>query len=418
MMEWQLIELGEVIETNLETYSIKENWKYINYLDTGSITENKISKIQKLVVSKDKIPSRAKRKVCLGDIIYSTVRPNQKHYGQIKIRIDNLLVSTGFVTIRAIVDKADNDFIYWYLSQNRIVDRLHQIGEHSTSTYPSIKSSDIESLLLYLPSLEEQKEIAKTLSNLDQKITLLRQQNETLEQMAQTLFKRWFVDFEFPNEQGRPYQSSGGKMVASELGEIPEGWRVGVVGDHVLHSTKSITPGKEPKKAFYHYSIPAYDKGKYPSIDLGETILSNKYIVEADSILVSKLNPSKSRIWTVFNLKEKSICSTEIQVFIPNDNSYAFSFGLFHANFIKKEMAQRASGTSSSHQRVRPKDILNIECIIPSSTTLIRFEESVVKLLKKTEDNQEEIQTLTKLRDSLLPKLMSGAIRVPTTIQK
>ena len=214
------------------------------------------------------------------------------------------------------------------------------------------------------------------------------------------------------SENGKPYKSSGGKMVDSELGEIPLGWRVGVVADHVTHSTKSISPNKNTEKSFCHYSIPAYDKGRYPTIDLGETILSNKYQVFENSILVSKLNPRTSRIWVVFEPKENSICSTEIQVFIPNEYSYGYSFGLFHSKEVKLEMAQRASGTSSSHQRVRPGDILNIECTVPNEEVLKKFEFTVLELLKKTDCNQEEIQSLTKLRDTLLPKLMSGKLKV------
>ena len=86
-----------------------------------------------------------------------------------------------------------------------------------------------------LSDVDDQKEIAKTINIYDQKITLLREQNQTLEELAQTLFKRWFVEFEFPNENGQPYKSSGGKMVESELGEIPEGWRVGIVEDLTIN---------------------------------------------------------------------------------------------------------------------------------------------------------------------------------------
>ncbi len=281
------------------------------------------------------------------------------------------------------------------------------------SAVPTLNRNNIHNITIDVPStVQEQKEIADILSNLDKKITLLRKQNQDLEELTQTLFKRWFVEFEFPNTNGEPYLSSGGKMIESELGKIPEGWTIGDVSNHVTHSTESINPGDNPETKFNHYSIPAFDNGRYPTIDLGETILSNKYKVLENSILVSKLNPSTSRIWPVISLKENAICSTEIQVFIPNMNSYAFAFGLFHYGGVKREMAQRASGTSSSHQRVRPGDILNIECINPKKEVLQLFEESVFKIIKKVEDNQEEIQTLTQLRDTLLPKLMSGELRV------
>lgn len=304
--------------------------------------------------------------------------------------------------------KVDLDFVYYtlVLFQKRL--KKLAIG----SVQDNINLGTFMNIKFPFPSLDEQKEIAKTLSNLDSKISLLRQQNETLEELAQTLFKRWFVDFEFPDENGQPYKSAGGKMIDSELGEIPEGWRVGEVSDFVFHSTKSISPNMEPDKMYSHYSIPAFDNGRYPTKDTGGSILSNKYVVLDNSILVSKLNPSTSRIWTVFKPCANPICSTEIQVFIPNKNTYAFAFGFFHHSSIKREMSQRASGTSSSHQRVRPSDILNIECVVPSEESILKFEETVLGLLKMTEENQEEIQTLTQLRDTLLPKLMSGNLSI------
>ncbi|MGE0087507.1 MAG: hypothetical protein AB7S75_24120 [Desulfococcaceae bacterium] len=108
--DWTKTTLGNIIVTNDFTYSNKDNWEFINYLDTGNLTENNISEIQHLIVGKDEIPSRAKRKILPGDIVYSTVRPNQKHYGIIKNPPSNLLVSTGFVTIRAKAEIADTNF--------------------------------------------------------------------------------------------------------------------------------------------------------------------------------------------------------------------------------------------------------------------------------------------------------------------
>lgn len=188
--------LGDYIVVNDATYSQKEAWRQINYLDTGNITENRISEFQHLIVGKDKIPSRARRKVQPGDIVYSMVRPNQRHYGLLKELPEKLLVSTGFAVIRGKEGLACTEFIYWFLAQDRIVKQLHTIAEHSTSAYPSIRPKDIEELKLNLPPLPEQRAIAHILGTLDDKIELNRRMNETLEEMAQALFKSWFVDFD------------------------------------------------------------------------------------------------------------------------------------------------------------------------------------------------------------------------------
>lgn len=178
--EWKEVKLGDVCQTNLKTYSVKDNWEFINYLDTGNITKNKISEIQLFDSDLDKIPSRAKRIVEIGDIIYSTVRPNQHHYGIIKNKIRNLLVSTGFTTITPNNNLADSRFIYYYLTQQRITGKLQTLAEQSTSTYPSIRPIDIEQIKINLPPLTIQQKIASILSALDDKIELNQKLNDNL----------------------------------------------------------------------------------------------------------------------------------------------------------------------------------------------------------------------------------------------
>ena len=193
---WREVTLGECAEFNGSTYSPKEAWPVINYLDTGSISDNRISEIQVLESGKDKIPSRARRKVQPGDIVYSTVRPNQKHFGLLKSVPESFLASTGFAVLRGKVGIADTGFLYWFLAQEYIVNYLHSIAENSTSAYPSIRPSDLEHLTLSLPPLSEQRAIAHVLGRLDDKVELNRRMNETLEAMARALFKSWFVNFD------------------------------------------------------------------------------------------------------------------------------------------------------------------------------------------------------------------------------
>ena len=193
---WKEVRLKKCIIINDSTYSAKETWPFINYLDTSSITNSCITEIQHLIIGKDKIPSRAKRKVLKNDIVYSTVRPNQRHFGLLKQIPENFLVSTGFCVIRGKESFAHTGFIYWFLSQNHIIKHLHAVAEQSTSAYPSIKPSDIEKLKICLPPLPEQKAIAEILSSLDDKIEQNQNMNKILEEMAQAIFKSWFVDFD------------------------------------------------------------------------------------------------------------------------------------------------------------------------------------------------------------------------------
>ena len=151
MEEWKECRLGDICKTNINSYSEKDNWSFVNYLDTGNITENKISDIQFIDLSSESLPSRARRKVQLNDIIYSTVRPNQKHFGIIKNQPETFLVSTGFAVLHINKIIADPNFIFYNLIQNENTESLHAIAEQTTSAYPAIKPSDIENLSIKLP---------------------------------------------------------------------------------------------------------------------------------------------------------------------------------------------------------------------------------------------------------------------------
>lgn len=224
MEEWKEYKLGDICKSNINSYSEKDNWSFVNYLDTGNITENKISDIQFIDLSSESLPSRARRKVQLNDIIYSTVRPNQKHFGIIKNQPENFLVSTGFAVLHTNKTIADPNFIFYNLIQNENTESLHAIAEQTTSAYPAIKPSDIENLSIKLPPLPTQQKIARILSSLDDKIELNNKINTNLEQQAQALFKNWFVDFE-------PF---GGKM--------PDGWKVGKLSEYCNFQKGYVNP--------------------------------------------------------------------------------------------------------------------------------------------------------------------------------
>lgn len=170
MAEWKMVRLGTIASTNQEIYSPKENWQFVNYLDTGNITMNRIDEVQHINTAMDKLPSRARRKVKSNSIIYSTVRPNQLHYGIIKEQPENFLVSTGFTVIDVNMEKAVPDYIYYVLTQKEITEHLQAIAEQSVSAYPSLKPSDIENLEVLLPDIDTQKVTVAILGVIDEKI--------------------------------------------------------------------------------------------------------------------------------------------------------------------------------------------------------------------------------------------------------
>ena len=222
-MKNRVVRLRDVASLNISNR--RQNEKKIAYLDTGNIIENRVIKIQYFDYL-DNIPSRAKRKVKEEDTIFSMVRPNQKHFGYINRSMENLIVSTGFSVVTPNKNKINSRYLFYLLTNNEVINIFQKLAEGCVSTYPTLSLRDLLDFEFKLPSLEEQKRIADILTALDDKIELNNQMNQTLEEIASLLYKRWFVDFEFPDDKGNPYKSSDGEMVDSELGMIPKGWEV------------------------------------------------------------------------------------------------------------------------------------------------------------------------------------------------
>lgn len=164
--DWGMVKVGDYVKTNTDSINKNTSFEIIEYLDTGSLTEGNMNGVQILLL-KD-APSRARRFVKHNDILISTVRPNQKHYGIIKNPNKNLVVSTGFCVISC--EKIDPHFIYLLLTNDEMTEYLHSIAEGSTSTYPSLKPSDIERVEFQLPSEEKLKEFGEILSSYWDKI--------------------------------------------------------------------------------------------------------------------------------------------------------------------------------------------------------------------------------------------------------
>lgn len=405
--EWREVKLGEVCDINKNSYSAQDGWKYINYLDTGNITENKIECIQFLDTRTDKIPSRAKRKVYENDIVYSTVRPNQKHYGIIKKPLDNMLVSTGFAVISGKPGKADNHFLYYYLTQQHIVDLLHTIGEHSTSAYPSIKPSDIENLDALIPSVKEQKAIAATLSCLDDKIEINNRINKTLEEMAQAIFKSWFIDFE-------PFQD--GEFEDSELGRIPKGWRI-----YTLSEVIEINP---PRKINRGSVAPYLDmsnmptQGHSPSLWIEREVGSGMKFMNGDT-LIARITPclenGKTAYVDFLADNELGWGSTEYMVLRPRKPIPTQFAYLVARNERFRSFAIAKMTGSSGRQRVPADSIASYPLILPplESEIWTLFGILIESQFEMMRNMAEQSRTLAKIRDTLIPKLMSGLIRVP-----
>lgn len=187
---YQLLPLADVATINPDTYSPKEAWRYVNYLDTSSITNGVIANIQRIVPSNEKLPSRARRKVVAGDVLFSTVRPNQNHFGIISDPLPNMLASTGFAVIRSKNFLVCNELIYLCITERNFVEKMQQLAEQSTSTFPSIKPSDLETCQIPCPKDEISAAFTNTLKYLFDLIAINIHENNSLAAMRDTLLPK------------------------------------------------------------------------------------------------------------------------------------------------------------------------------------------------------------------------------------
>lgn len=187
---YTFIPLYEIALINPDNYSINENWKHISYLDTSSITNGVIGEIQSINPQIDKLPSRAKRKIKNKDIVYSTVRPNQRHFGIITNPSSDMLVSTGFAVIRSMCEKVSNELIYLHITNNDFIEKMQQLAEQSTSTFPSIKPSDLGSCLIPCPNNESGIRLNEHLKSVYNMISCNNEQNNELAKLRDTLLPK------------------------------------------------------------------------------------------------------------------------------------------------------------------------------------------------------------------------------------
>ena len=425
---WKATTLGDCIQTNDSTYSPKEAWPFVNYLDTGNVTENRVDGLHRLIPGKDEIPSRARRKARPGDILYSTVRPNQKHFGLLKEVPENFLASTGFSVFRGKADVAHTDFIYWFLAQDHVVERLHTIAEHSTSAYPSIRPSDIEALTLALPPLPEQRAIAGVLGALDDKIEANRRMNETLEEMAQAVFKSWFVDFDpvraraEGRDTGLPDHIAAlfpDRLVDSELGETPEGWAAVPLPD--LIEINPTRPLRRNAVAPYLDMANMPTKGHAPDRIIDRPFGSGMRFVNGDT-LVARITPCLENGKTAYVdfLEQGQIGwgSTEYIVLRPKPPlPCEFAYCLARGSRFREFAIRNMTGTSG-RQRVSAKVLARFVLPSPPDTICSVFSQLIRPLIARARKAVNEARTLAALRDALLPKLVSGKVRLGEALER
>ncbi len=247
----------------------------------------------------------------------------------------------------------------------------------------SLEWEDFENMQLPIPSMEKQQEIVREYNTIVNRIAWNEQLNQKLEETAQAIYKQWFVD--------NPSRDGVEKML-SDLVEL---------------SKETTNPQKSTFKELLHYSIPDFDSTGLPTIEKAKEIRSNKYVVKDNSILFSKLNPSFSRVWNLLGENsENAVCSTEFLVLLPTEiKLYPYIYYFLKSENTIEVLSSMATGTSNSHQRVKPNEILSLSIENFEINRAVEFGDFGIQVLRRVRLNLNEILKLNELKEVLLSKM-------------
>jgi len=433
--EWVTRKLREYCDFN--PYSIKPDWPHrsLHYIDISSVGEGFQTEPPKLFL-RSEAPSRAQRLVAPGDCLLSTVRPNRRSMLWLGSVADDVVASTGFAVLRAKPGVISPRYLYYTISNQAFTDYL--VTREKGAAYPAVSTADIGDAEIALPPFPEQKAIAHILGTLDDKIELNRRMNATLEAMARALFQSWFVDFDPVRAKldGRKPAGLDAATAAlfpahfqdSPLGHIPQGWEVKPLSEITTVITKGTTPTQE-------------DMASAPDTDAKINYVRVNSIEEDGSIIYDKLTKIPLSVHTGV-LKRSILHVSDVLYTIAGTigRTATAEDGVLPANTNQAVAIIRPKPTIPSsflvltmrHKVFREELHNNIvhavqanlslgmlskaRAVVPPEDVLLKIFKPIDDIMSQISANRAQSRTLATLRDTLLPKLLSGELRIADEI--
>lgn len=379
----ELYTVAEIATFSKLTLRANEH-EFVDYLDTGNLTEGLIQSLEHYS-DLSKLPSRAKKIVIEGDILFSTVRPNNRHYGIIHGNSKNLVVSTGFSVIRANRNIVLPEYLYYHLTSNSTVELLQSIAEQSVSAYPSINDSDIGKLEFKIPDTQIQKAVIKIIESINQKLSINREINANLHDQI-------FSEFQYVRK-------------SNKLNEV-------VLMDLCSFISRGVSPKYENNTGYWVLGQTCI-RNHIVSMNNARTLISKDYgdkTVHKGDILVNSTGVgSLGRVAQLWFEHPHLVADSHISIVRPKI-SYEEYLGCFMMS-IEDEIENMAEGSTGQTELPR-RSLMQMMISIPEMDVLKSFGEKVRPLFDLMYKNLEINEKLTKIRDTLLPKLMSGEIDV------
>lgn len=310
--------------------------------------------------------------------------------------------------VELLTDDVHKGFIYWILRTSHYQKFI--VSSATGTTVRHTSPSRIKEYAFKLPPLPTQKAIAEILSSLDDKIELNNQINQNLEALAQALFKQWFVDFEFPNENGEPYKSSGGEMIDSELGEIPKGWEVKSLDEIAEYlngiALQKFRPINETDPFLPVIKIRELRQGYADGEEKASIEIDKKYIILDGDILFSWSGSLLVDFWT----GGKGALNQHL--FKVTSHTYPKWFIFLWTKFHLLEFQKIAESKATTMGHIQRKHLSDAKVLVPSNSLLKKFTETFECIIEELISSRLESRKLMNLRDTLLPKLISGELEV------
>ena len=385
------------------------------FLNTGNVRQNSFDFSNLDFITKEKDNLLRNGKLQRDDIVLTTrgTVGNVALYSQ-EVPFSNIRINSGMVIIRVNKNFWHPYFIYLFFQSHLFKKQISRLI--SGSAQPQLPISILETVNIPQLTLDEQKEIIFNIKSIDQKIQINNQINQELEAMAKTLYDYWFVQFDFPDENGKPYKSSGGKMVYNDQlkREIPEGWGVAKVED--IAQTGS---GGTPKSTNVSY----YSNGEIPWINSGEleqtviTSTSNFITEEGLNNSSAKLFPSGTILVAMYGATAGKVSFLTFEA-STNQAICAIMLNDIRMRYYLKNVIEDLYqylvklSTGSARDNLSQDMIKNIKVVIPSNDILDRYYDFSNNIIKEITKKQQENEQLTQLRDWLLPMLMNGQVKV------
>ncbi|EJS4016463.1 restriction endonuclease subunit S [Vibrio parahaemolyticus] len=424
-MSFKTYTLGEIASNTSRRFNFN-NREQVCFVNTGDILDGHFLVDEK--VSSIGLPGQAKKAIQKGDILYSEIRPGNKRHLLVKTDVDDYVVSTKFMVITCNQDIVIPEYLYLVLTSKECEAEFKVIADSRSGTFPQITFDAVAYYPIELPSLAQQRAVVEFIKSITGKINLSKLTNQTLEQMAQAIFKSWFVDFDPVKAKMNGEQPEGmdaataslfpEKLVESELGLIPEGWNINYIKDFGKVVTGK-TPPKKVEDAYAEEGVPFVTPSDIDSdVFVSET---KRFLSESgvEAVKKSLLPEGGICVTCIGSQMGKAVISPSEAISNQQINSVVVSKD-YVRNFLFLNLRRRREeifliGSSGSTMPIINKSTFEKLAVLTPSEELMRsFDRSVSSLLSKIHQNAVENQTLSSLRDTLLPKLLSGEIELDT----